>query len=158
MCSFPFRTSAPKTPTVSPATKAVSRAKRDVARWTRELGLGLTINAPMHRQNIARLPEIIDFAEEAGAQRIEVAHIQYYGWAQKNRAALIPTREAFEATIGVVEAARARLEGVMNFDFVIHDPYAKFPKACMGGWARSIIAVTPSGLALPCQPRRPCRG
>jgi PqqA peptide cyclase len=127
-------------------------AKRDVARWTRELGLGLTINAPIHCHNIARLPEIIAFAEACGAQRLEVAHVQYYAWAQKNRAALIPTREAFLETIDVVEAARARLEGIMTFDFVIHDPYAKFPKACMGGWARSIIAVTPSGVALPCQP------
>jgi len=126
--------------------------KSDVARWARELGLGLTINAPMHRHNIARLPQIIDFALRNGAQRIEIAHVQYYAWAQKNRAALIPTREAFLETVEIVEAARARLEGVMAFDFVIHDPYAKFPKACMGGWARSIVAVTPSGLALPCQP------
>ena len=126
--------------------------KRDVARWTRELGMGLTINAPIHRHNIARLPEIIAFAEETGAQRIEVAHVQYYAWAQKNRAALIPTREAFLETIGIVEEARKRLEGIMTFDFVIHDPYAKFPKACMGGWGRSIVAVTPSGSALPCQP------
>ncbi|HYA73228.1 MAG TPA: pyrroloquinoline quinone biosynthesis peptide chaperone PqqD, partial [Roseiarcus sp.] len=67
--------------------------KRDVARWTRELGLGLTVNAPMHRQNLDHLPDIIEFAVEVGAQRIEIAHIQYYAWAEKNRAALIPTRE-----------------------------------------------------------------
>ncbi|QGM99003.1 pyrroloquinoline quinone biosynthesis protein PqqE [Methylocystis parvus] len=124
--------------------------KRDVARWTRELGMGLTINAPMHRQNIAHLPQIIDFAVEVDAQRIEIAHIQYYAWAQENRAALIPTRETFMETVGIVDAAKKRLQGVLNFDFVIHDHYATRPKQCTGGWGRSIMVVTPSGKALPC--------
>jgi pyrroloquinoline quinone biosynthesis protein E len=124
--------------------------KRDVARWTHELGLGLTINAPIHRLNIDHLPEIIDFAVEVGAQRLEVAHIQYYAWAQKNRAALIPTREKFLESIEIVNEAKARLAGVLNFDFVAHDHYARLPKACMGGWGRSIIMVTPSGQVLPC--------
>jgi pyrroloquinoline quinone biosynthesis protein E len=124
--------------------------KREVARWTRELGLGLTINAPMHRQNLVHLPQVIDFAVEVGAQRIEVAHIQYYAWAELNRAALIPTRENFLATVGIVEEAKKRLRGVLNFDFVIHDHYASRPKACTGGWGRSIVVVTPSGKALPC--------
>jgi len=124
--------------------------KRHVAQWTVELGLGLTINAPMHRQNIAHLPQIIDFAVDMEAQRIEIAHIQYYAWALKNRAALIPTREAFLGTVGIVEDAKQRLQGVLNFDFVIHDHYASRPKACAGGWGRSIVVVTPSGKALPC--------
>ena len=124
--------------------------KYDVARWTREFGLGLTINAPMHRQNIAHLPQIIDFAVAVDAQRIEIAHIQYYAWAQLNRAALIPTRETFLETVDVVEEAKKRLLGVLNFDFVIHDHYASRPKTCTGGWGKSIIAVTPSGKALPC--------
>ena len=124
--------------------------KRDVARWTRELGMGLTINAPIHRQNIDHLSQIIDFAVEVDAQRIEIAHIQYYAWAQKNRAALVPTREKFLETVEIVDKAKARLKGVLNFDFVIHDFYASRPKACTGGWGRSIMAVTPSGKALPC--------
>ena len=124
--------------------------KYDVARWAREFGLGLTINAPMHRQNIAHLPQIIDFAVAVDAQRIEIAHIQYYAWAQLNRAALIPTRETFLETVGVVDEAKKRLAGVLNFDFVIHDHYASRPKTCTGGWGKSIIAVTPSGKALPC--------
>jgi pyrroloquinoline quinone biosynthesis protein E len=124
--------------------------KCDVARWTREFGLGLTINAPMHRQNIAHLPQIIDFALDVDAQRIEIAHIQYYAWAEMNRAALIPTRETFLETVEIVEAAKKRFAGVLNFDFVIHDHYASRPKTCTGGWGKSIVAVTPSGKALPC--------
>ena len=30
------------------------------------------------------------------------------------------------------------------------DYYAKYPKACMGGWARKFMLVTPEGDALPC--------
>jgi len=124
--------------------------KRELAGFVRELGLGLTINAPIHRHNIDHLPQIIDFAVETGAQRIEVAHIQYYAWAQLNRAALIPTREKFLETVEIVDEAKKRLKGVLNFDFVIHDHYASRPKTCTGGWGRSIVVVTPSGKALPC--------
>jgi pyrroloquinoline quinone biosynthesis protein E len=132
------------------AYKGGVEKKRALAQWTTELGLGLTINAPMHRQNLEHLPQIIDFAVEVGAQRLEVAHIQYYAWAEKNRAALIPTREAFLETVDIVEDAKKRLHGIMTFDFVIHDHYATRPKACTGGWGRSIVAVTPSGRVLPC--------
>ncbi|HMK88030.1 MAG TPA: pyrroloquinoline quinone biosynthesis protein PqqE [Methylocystis sp.] len=124
--------------------------KRAFAAWVRQLGMGLTINAPIHRHNIDRLPQIIDFAVEVCAQRIEVAHIQYYAWANLNRAALIPTREKFLETVRIVDEAKARLKGVLNFDFVIHDHYATRPKTCTGGWGRSIVVVTPSGKALPC--------
>lgn len=124
--------------------------KREMAKWVRELGLPLTINVPVHRQNIARLPEMIDFAVEVGAQRIEVAHIQYYAWALKNRAALIPTRAQFYESLKITDAARERLKGVLVFDVVSHDHYAVRPKPCIGGWGRSIITVTPSGKVLPC--------
>lgn len=130
--------------------KGALAKKRAVANWARELGIGLTINAPMHRQNIMNLKKIIDFSVEVDAQRIEIAHIQYYAWAQKNRAALIPTQEIFLETVSIVEAAKQRLIGVLNFDFVIHDHYASRPKKCTGGWGQSIIVVTPSGKALPC--------
>jgi pyrroloquinoline quinone biosynthesis protein E len=124
--------------------------KREVARWVGEIGLALTINAPVHRQNLDRLPEIIDFAVEAGAGRLEVAHIQYYGWAFSNRAALMPTREQVHRSIGIVNAARERLKGILTIDFVVPDYYATWPKPCMGGWGRGIVNVTPSGKVLPC--------
>jgi len=124
--------------------------KYQVAQWVRNLGLGLTINAPIHRQNIENLPKIIDFAVEVDAQRIEIAHIQYYAWAITNRAALIPTRETFLKTVSLVEELKAQLKGVLNFDFVVHDHYATRPKTCTGGWGQSILVVTPSGKALPC--------
>jgi pyrroloquinoline quinone biosynthesis protein E len=124
--------------------------KRKVAGWVRELGLALTINAPVHRQNLDRLGDTIDFAVETGAGRLEVAHVQYYGWALQNRAALMPTRAQVMRSIEVVQEARERLKGVLVIDFVVPDYYATWPKPCMGGWGRGIINVTPSGKVLPC--------
>jgi pyrroloquinoline quinone biosynthesis protein E len=124
--------------------------KRQVAGWVRELGLALTINAPVHRQNLDRLADIVDFAADVGAGRLEVAHIQYYGWALRNRAALMPTRAQVKRSMEIVEEARERLKGILVIDFVVPDYYATWPKPCMGGWGRGIVNVTPSGKVLPC--------
>lgn len=132
------------------AYKGGAGKKREVARWVRELDLPLTINAVVHRQNIASLPSLIDYAVEVGAQRIEVAHTQYYAWALRNRAALIPTRAEFMDAMRYVEEAKERLKGILVFDVVVHDYYAKRPKPCMSGWGRNLIDITPSGKVLPC--------
>ena len=124
--------------------------KLQAAGWVRALGMPLTINAPVHRQNIASLPAIITLAERLGAQRLEVAHVQYYGWALENRAALMPTREQVVRSAELVERQRERLKGILVIDFVVPDYYARRPKPCMGGWGRGIIVVTPSGKVLPC--------
>jgi len=121
-----------------------------VARQIREAGLPLTANFVVHRQNLARLPEMLTLGEELGASRIEVAHVQYYGWALVNRAALMPSRAQLEQANEAVAEARERLRGRITIDYVVPDYYAARPKACMGGWARRIINVTPAGLALPC--------
>jgi len=124
--------------------------KREVGKWVRELDMPLTINAPIHRHNIENLPNIINFAVELGAGRIEVANIQYYAWALKNRASLMPTRAQVLKSAEIVEEAKERLKGIMVFDFVVPDYYAKTPKPCMGGWGRGVMNVTPQGKVLPC--------
>ena len=115
-----------------------------------EAGLALTVNAVIHRHNAGRVAEMIELALEMGAGRIEVAHVQYYGWGLKNRAALLPTRAQLEHTTAVVEAARARLRGRLVIDCVIPDYWARLPKACMGGWGQRFILINPAGRALPC--------
>jgi PqqA peptide cyclase len=132
--------------------------KLEVARWVRALGLPLTLNAPIHRQNIANLPAIIELAVALGAERLEVAHVQYYGWALKNRQALMPTRAQVLDSAELIAAARARLKGVLVIDFVVPDYYALRPKPCMGGWGRGIITVTPSGKVLPCHAAQTIEG
>ena len=126
------------------------RQKREAARLVREAGLPLTINAVVHRQNLDRLADIIELALAYGADRLEVAHAQYYGWGLRNRAALLPRREQLYEATALVAAARARLAGVMAIDYVAPDYFARRPKACMGGWGRRFLNVTPSGRVLPC--------
>ena len=126
------------------------RKKLDAARLVRGAGLALTINAVMHRQNLGHLPDMIELALELGAGRLEIAQVQYYGWALHNRPSLIPTRDEVRTAVAVVAAARERLKGRLVIDHVVPDYYAQRPKACMGGWARQFMNVTPSGLVLPC--------
>ena len=125
-------------------------AKRRTAQLVREAGLPLTVNAVVHRQNLDRLAEIVDMAVALGADRLEVAHVQYYGWALRNRSALLPSRDQLDAATTTVETARARLAGVIVIDYVVPDYYAHRPKACMGGWGRRFLNISPAGKALPC--------
>ncbi len=124
--------------------------KLAAARLIRDAGLALTANFVVHRQNLARLPAMLGLGEALGAGRIEIAHVQYYGWALLNRDALMPTAAQIDAADEVVAAARARLAGRIVIDYVTQDYYAARPKACMGGWGRQMLNVTPSGLVLPC--------
>lgn len=124
--------------------------KMEVADWIAETGLPLTLNAVMHRHNFTDLPATIALAERLGARRIEVATVQFHGWAARNRAALMPTREQAREASRVVAEARARLKGRLVIDYVPADHHARFPKACMGGWGSTGLNVTPEGLVLPC--------
>lgn len=124
--------------------------KLEVARLLREAGLPLTLNAVVHRQNLDQLPGLIELALRLGAGRLEVAHVQYYGWALANRAALLPTRAQLQAAVETVEAARAAHQGRLVIDHVVPDYFARRPKSCMGGWGQRFLAVSPAGKVLPC--------
>jgi len=124
--------------------------KLDCAGWVKEIGLPLTLNMVVHRQNLEHLEEMLALAEKLEAQRVEIAHVQYYGWAYLNRASLMPTREQLEQATATVEAARARLKGIMVIDYVVPDYYARRPKSCMGGWGRQFLNISPAGKVLPC--------
>jgi PqqA peptide cyclase len=112
--------------------------------------LAFTANMVVHRENVHRLGPMIALAEELGADRLEIAHVQYYGWALHNRTRLLPTRMQWEESLALITGARERLKGRMRIDFVAPDYYAKYPKACMGGWGRSVMLIDPAGRALPC--------
>ncbi len=124
--------------------------KLAAARAVARAGLALTLNFVVHRHNLVNIPAMLDLAEALGAGRVEIAHVQYHGWALPNRDALLPGREQMEQATATVEAARHRLLGRLVVDYVMPDYYAARPKACMGGWARRLITVTPAGQALPC--------
>lgn len=120
------------------------------ARQVRASGLPLTLNVVIHRRNLDDLQALIDLAVSLDAHRLELANVQYYGWALRNRAALMPTPEQVERATALVEAARVALKGRLVIDYVVPDYYARRPKRCMDGWASQYIVVTPRGRVLPC--------
>jgi pyrroloquinoline quinone biosynthesis protein E len=112
--------------------------------------LAFTVNLVVHRQNLDHLEEMIAFIEQLNPDRVEIAHTQYYGWALANRAALMPTRAQIDAAVEIVAAAEKRMAGRVRIDSVVPDYYAKYPKACMGGWGRRLMLINPAGTVLPC--------
>ena len=124
--------------------------KIELSRVIRRHKVAFTVNLVIHRQNIDHIEEMISFIEQLAPERMEIAHTQYYGWALRNRAALLPTRAQLDKAVEVVAAAEKRLAGRIRIDSVVPDYYARFPKACMGGWGRRLMLINPSGKVLPC--------
>jgi PqqA peptide cyclase len=124
--------------------------KIELSRIIRHHKIAFTVNLVIHRQNIDHIEEMIAFIEQLAPERMEIAHTQYYGWALKNRSALLPTRAQLEKATETVAAADKRLAGLIRIDWVVPDYYARFPKACMGGWGRRLMLINPAGKVLPC--------
>jgi PqqA peptide cyclase len=124
--------------------------KLDVAAKIREAEIPLSLNFVIHRRNIDRLPQIIDLTEALGAERVELANVQFYGWAFRNRAALFPTREQVDRARDIATAAKARLAGKIDIFYVLPDYYETRPKPCLNGWGQRYLTVNPIGNVLPC--------
>ncbi len=124
--------------------------KIQAARWVKEIGFPLTLNVVLHRGNLDRTAEIIELAESLSVDRLELANTQYLGWALTNRAVLMPRRQQLEDARRIAADARERLRGKMEILFVTPDYFGRVPKACMDGWGRRFILISPDGLALPC--------
>jgi pyrroloquinoline quinone biosynthesis protein E len=114
------------------------------------LKIPLTFNVVVHRANIDRIEKMVLLAHSLGASRVEIAHVQYYGWALRNRAMLMPTADQVARAAGAVEALRQKHYGEIVIDAVVPDYYARLPKPCVGGWGRRSLNVTPAGKVLPC--------
>jgi len=125
------------------------RHKIAAAALVKEQDLPLTVNVVLHREN-HDVGALIALAERMGADRLELANTQYYGWALRNRAALMPTPEQLAAAEPVVRAEAQRLRGVMEIVYVVADYYEKYPKPCMYGWGARQLTVAPNGDVLPC--------
>jgi pyrroloquinoline quinone biosynthesis protein E len=124
--------------------------KLNVAEFIRNSGIAFTVNVVVHRQNLDRLEAMIVLAESLGPQRIEIAHVQYYGWALQNRDHLLPTRKQVTDSITMLKNAEQRLRGRVHLQYVLPDYYAAYPKTCVGGWGRQLALINPKGQVLPC--------
>ena len=103
-----------------------------------------------HRRNIDHLPQIIGLAETLGAERVELANTQFYGWAFLNRDALLPTRQQVDRAREIATAAKERLAGKIDIFYVLPDYYEARPKPCLNGWGQRYLTVNPIGDVLPC--------
>jgi pyrroloquinoline quinone biosynthesis protein E len=130
-------------------TRAHQR-KLDAAAKIRTAGIPLSLNFVIHRRNIDRLPQMIELAESLSAERVELANVQFYGWAFLNRAALLPTREQVVRAREIATAAKTRLAGQIDIFYVLPDYYETRPKPCLAGWGQRYLTVNAIGEVLPC--------
>src|SRR5437868_6851169 len=124
--------------------------KLEAAAKIRASGIPLSLNFVIHRRNIDRLPQMIELAETLGAERVELANVQFYGWAFLNRAALLPTYEQVARAREIATGAKARLGGSIEIFYVLPDYYESQPKPCLNGWGQRYLTVNPIGDVLPC--------
>lgn len=124
--------------------------KLAAARIVKAQGLPLTLNVVLHAGNIDRTKEFLELGEALGADRIELANTQYLGWALLNKAHLLPTRQQLAASLALATLAKARLMGKAEVLFVKPDHFGQYPRACMDGWGRRFIHISPDGRILPC--------
>jgi pyrroloquinoline quinone biosynthesis protein E len=130
--------------------KGAQDKKRDAAIAFIEQDIPLTINAPVHRHNMTQVPMFIDLALELGAERLEIANVQYAGWALENRNNLMPNKREVEEQAAFIVKAQERYRGILAIDYVTPDYFAEYPKPCMGGWARDAFVASPDGTIMPC--------
>ena len=116
----------------------------------RRADLPLTINVVLHAANVERLDDIAALAADLGADRLELAHAQYYGWGLRNRAALIPSAGQVRRAAAAAATVHERFGELMEIVYVEPDHHTGRPKPCMNGWGSRQFAVTPTGVVLPC--------
>lgn len=128
--------------------------KKSVARLIKKHGYPMVLCVVIHRENIHLMQKILEMAEELGADYLELANTQYYGWAHINRDQLLPNKEQFEQAEAIAQAYKEKVKGRMKIYYVVPDLYEDRPKACMNGWGTTFLTVAPDGMALPCHEAR----
>lgn len=132
--------------------------KKAMAQSVKAQGYPMVLCFVIHRLNIDHVKEMLELAVELEADYVELATTQYEGWALKNRAQLLPSREQVEAAEAVAHEYQDKLKGKMKIYFVVPDYYEGRPKPCVDGWGKVFMAIAPDGVALPCHAARDLPG
>lgn len=132
--------------------------KLEMARAVKENGFPMVLCFPLHRRNIEQVEPILELASELKADYVELATVQYYGWALLNRDELLPTREQLQTAESTAKRYRDERAGKMKIYYVVPDYYEERPKACMNGWGSTFLTIAPDGTALPCHAARQLPG
>jgi pyrroloquinoline quinone biosynthesis protein E len=128
--------------------------KLKVAKLIQQYDYPMVLNVVLHRMNIDHTWQILEMAEAMGAEYVELANTQYYGWALVNRDQLLPTRDQLQRAEEATNKFRERVGAKMKIYFVVPDYYSDRPKACMNGWGSVFITVQADGTVLPCHEAR----
>ena len=128
--------------------------KQKVAASIKAHGYPMVMNCVLHRLNLPHVNQIIDMALDMGAEYLELANTQYYGWALRNRAQLVPSHAELIEAEATVNRRRAEIGDRCKIIFVVPDYFESRPKPCMNGWGSLFLVVTPDGVALPCHAAR----
>src|SRR5713101_6399049 len=83
--------------------------KLKAARLIKDYDYPMVLNVVLHRLNIDHVGQILEMAEKLGAEYVELANTQYYGWGYVNRDRLLPTREQLERANEVTQRFRDRV-------------------------------------------------
>lgn len=134
------------------------QSKQEVARLVKKHGYPMVLCVVIHRENIHQMADILAMAEELGADYLELANTQYYGWAHANRDLLMPTQEQYQEAEIIAQAFKEKVAGKMKIYYVVPDFHEDRPKACMNGWGTTFLTIAPDGVALPCHSARELPG
>ena len=152
-----FQASDPELNNAVAGSRKAFDQKLAMARAVKEAGYPMVLNFVIHRHNIHQMNDIMDLCERLGADYVELATCQYYGWAFENREGLMPSKAQLVKAEQEVNQYRERLQqsgSAMKLIFVTPDYYEERPKACMNGWGNLFLTVAPDGTALPCHSAR----
>lgn len=128
--------------------------KKCVAALIKQYDYPMVMTCVLHRHNLPHIGKIIEMAAELEAEYLELANTQYYGWARKNQAQLMPTHAELMAAERIVNDYREKIGKRCKLLFVIADYYEDRPRACMAGWGSVFLGIAPDGVALPCHNAR----
>jgi pyrroloquinoline quinone biosynthesis protein E len=128
--------------------------KAKVAALIKQYDYPMVLNVVLHRMNIDHVEQILDMAERFGADYVELANTQYYGWAFLNRERLLPTREQLRRAEEATGRIRDKPGQRMRIYFVVPDYFETRPKPCMNGLGSVFLTIAPDGTALPCHAAR----
>jgi len=134
------------------------QSKQEVARLVKKHGYPMVLCVVIHRENIHQMADILAMAENLGADYLELANTQYYGWAHANRDLLMPTQEQYVEAEAIAQAFKDKVAGKMKIYYVVPDFHENRPKACMNGWGTTFLTIAPDGMALPCHSARELPG
>ncbi len=130
------------------------KLKQKVAAMIKGHGYPMVLNVVLHRYNIDHLKEILEMAEALGADYIELANTQYYGWSLVNRDQLMPLKSQVDEAERITNEFREKTDSKMKIFFVVPDYFGDRPKKCMNGWGEVFMIVTANGDVLPCHSAR----